>query len=144
MNAGILSVALLLAAATPMAAIAQAGGQTGPGASGEGGGVTLTIDDAVTSATLPLGVASILRLQTNPSTGYGRQVVETVNLKVEEPFEIVRDPATPDGMVGAPETAVLRITPRGKGPASLTLVYKQAWMDGAPDDRRLMLMFVAE
>lgn len=140
MNATILSAALLFAAATPMTAFAQ----TPAEATGETSGATLTVDDAVAPAALPLGVVSMLRLQTNPSTGYGWQVVETANLQVEEPFEIVPDPATPEPMVGAPQTAVIRIIPRGKGPASLTLVYKQPWTDGSPDDRRLTFMFVAE
>lgn len=100
--------------------------------------------DAVTPVVLPLGVTSQLRLETNPSTGYGWQVVETQNLRVDEPFEVARDPATPRDRVGAPETAVIRITPRSKGPASLTLVYKQAWRDTAPDDRTLRFVFLAE
>lgn len=104
----------------------------------------LSVADAVTPTPLTVGTASVLRLETNPSTGYGWQVVETLNLRVDEPFEVVRDPATPAGMVGAPETAVISITPRSKGPASLTLVYKRPWLDAAPDDRTLQFVFLAE
>lgn len=104
----------------------------------------LSAADAVVPASLPVGTTSVLRLESNPSTGYGWQVAETRNLRVDEPFEIVRDPATPQNTVGAPETAVIRITPRGKGPASLTLVYKRPWLDAAPDDRTLHFVFLAE
>ena len=104
----------------------------------------LSVADAVTPTPLTVGTASVLRLETNPSTGYGWQVVETLNLRVDEPFEVVRDPATPEGMVGAPETAVIRITPRSKGPASLTLVYKRPWLDASPEDRTLRFIFLAE
>jgi|GEM_PF-2981943 len=104
----------------------------------------LSAADAVTPTPLTVGTASVLRLETNPSTGYGWQVVETLNLRVDEPFEVVRDPATTQGMVGAPETAVIRITPRGAGPASLVLTYKRPWMPASPDDRTLQFVFLAE
>lgn len=104
----------------------------------------LSVADAVTPTPLTVGTSSVLQLETNPSTGYGWQVAETRNLRVDEPFEIVRDPATAQNTVGAPETAVIRITPRGKGPASLTLVYKRPWVDAAPDDRTLQFVFLAE
>lgn len=104
----------------------------------------LSAANAVSPVALPAGVTSTLRLETNPSTGYAWQVVEVANLRVDEPFEISRDPATPNGMVGAPESAAIRITPRGKGPASLKLVYKQAWRDTTPDDKTLSFVFVVE
>ena len=106
--------------------------------------ITLSAANAVSPVSLPAGVTSVLRLETNPSTGYAWQVVEAANLRVDEPFEVTRDPATPNGMVGAPESAALRITPRGKGPAALKLVYKQAWRDTTPDDRTLSFVFVVE
>lgn len=106
--------------------------------------VALSASDAVSPVSLPVGAASVLRLETNPSTGYGWQVVETVNLKVDEPFETERNPATPDTMVGAPETALIRITPRGVGPASLVLVYKRPWMATSPEDRTIRFVFDAQ
>lgn len=47
-------------------------------------------------------------------------------------------------MVGVPGTAVIRITPRGRGPASLTLVYKRPWMETAADDRVMTFVFDAQ
>lgn len=106
--------------------------------------VALSASDAVRPVSLPVGTTSVLSLETNPSTGYGWQVVETLNLRVDEPFEIVRDPATPQAMVGAPETAVIRITPRGEGPASLVLVYKRSWLPTDAEDRTIRFVFEAE
>lgn len=103
----------------------------------------LTASDAVSPVHLPLDAKSVVRLETNPSTGYGWEVVETVNLKVDEPFEIVRNPETQEPMVGAPETALIRITPRGAGPASLVLVYKRPWMATSPEDRTIRFVFDA-
>lgn len=104
----------------------------------------LSVSDAVRPVSLPIDAKSVIRLEANPSTGYGWQVLETVNLKVDEPIETERSPATPDGMVGAPETALIRITPRGAGPASLVLVYKRPWMPTSPEDRTLRFVFLAE
>lgn len=106
--------------------------------------VALSAADAVSPVSLPVDAKSVLRLETNPSTGYGWQVVETVNLKVDEPFEIERNPATAEPMVGAPETALIRFMPRGVGPASLVLVYKRPWMATSPDDRTIRFVFDAQ
>lgn len=135
----ILPAAAFAALALSAAAAASAPAQDQPSAPA----AVLTAADAVAPVRLAVGETATLRLETNPSTGYGWQVVETRNLRVDEPFEIVRDPATPDGMVGAPETAVIRITPRAKGPASLRLAYVQPWRD-APAERTLYFVFEAE
>ena len=101
-----------------------------------------TAADAVRPLTLPVGVTSTLRLPSNPSTGYAWQVVETVNLHVEEPIAIARA-ASGEPVVGAPGEAVIRITPRGKGPASLTLTYKRPWAEAGADDQTLTFVFDA-
>lgn len=100
--------------------------------------------DAVKPAALPVGATSTLRLESNPSTGYGWQVVETHNLRVDEPFAIEQAPSSGAPMVGVPGTAVIRITPRGKGPASLTLVYKRPWTETTAEDRTLTFVFDAQ
>lgn len=131
----------MLAAAALTLAAAPAGAQDAAPAQEP---VTLSASDAVRPVSLPVDAQSVLRLETNPSTGYGWQVLETINLKVDEPFEIERDPATPQAMVGAPETALIRITPRGTGPASLVLVYKRPWLPTSPEDRTIRFVFEAE
>lgn len=114
------------------------------GAAADPAPIVVSAADAVRPTVLPVGVTSTLRLEANPSTGYGWQVVETRNLRVDEPIAV--EPAASSGapMVGAPGTAVIRITPRGKGAASLTLVYKRPWSETTANDRTLTFVFDAQ
>ncbi|GLK76568.1 inhibitor of cysteine peptidase [Methylopila jiangsuensis] len=105
-------------------------------------GVALSEAEAGRTIRLPAGVTSTLRLKTNPSTGYGWEVAQARNLAVKRPFGTVRNSRTSPGLVGAPETALIAITPRVKGPASLRLVYKRPWEKTV--DRTLDFAFVAE
>ncbi|MFD1332789.1 protease inhibitor I42 family protein [Methylopila musalis] len=128
------------AVAVALAAIGGAGATERTGA--RHAGVALTEAEAGRTIRLPVGVASTVRLRTNPSTGYGWELAAARNLAVKRPFRTARDSKTPAGMVGAPETAVIVVTPRAVGPASLTLVYKRPWE--TPVERRLDFAFVAE
>lgn len=118
-----------LAVAMSAAPVAHAQAQEAPDAAP----VVLSATDAVTPVRLTAGATATLRLESNPSTGYGWQLVEAVNLDVEQPFEIVSSAAASQSVpvVGAPGTAVIRITPLAKGPASLTLTYAQPWSGGS-------------
>lgn len=106
--------------------------------------VELSDSDAVRPVILAAGRPVVLTLESNPSTGYAWEVVETINLRVEEPIEVVPAPSTGRPLVGAPGTAVIRLTPRGKGPASLKLIYKRPWVDASPEDRTLSFVFRVE
>ncbi|WEK41333.1 MAG: protease inhibitor I42 family protein [Candidatus Brevundimonas colombiensis] len=137
----IMTNTLLLAA---VVAALSAGAPVHAGAAADPAPVVLSEADAVKPAVLPVGATSTLRLESNPSTGFGWQVLEARNLRVEEPFAIEQAPASGVPIVGAPGTAVIRITPRGKGSASLALVYKQPWMETTSDDRVMHFVFDAQ
>lgn len=114
------------------------------GAANDPAPVVLSAADAAKPTILPVGATSTLRLESNPSTGYGWHVVETRNLRVDEPITVEQAPSSAAPMVGVPGTAVIHITPRGKGPAFLTLVYKRPWMETAADDRVMNFVFEAQ
>lgn len=115
-----------------------------PAAHGQDAETILSEANAIAPIVLAVGETAILRLQSNPSTGYGWQVVETLNLRVEEPFEVVRGPAAGEPVVGAPGTALIRISARTKGPAALRLIYTQPWRAPEASDPTLYFVFTAE
>lgn len=129
------TIRLLFIAALAFTGIGAAIADTSPG-------VTLSEADAQSQQQLPVGVTSTIRIATNPSTGCDWEISSADNLTIAHPIAIEPDPATPAGVVGAPEIAVIRITPVHPGPASLTLVYEQPWVKQAL--KTLSYQFVAK
>nr|WP_314437837.1 protease inhibitor I42 family protein [uncultured Brevundimonas sp.] len=129
---------------TAVVAILSVGATAHAGVTSDPAPVVISAADAAKPAILPVGATSTLRLESNPSTGYGWQVVETRNLRVDEPITVEQTPSSGAPMVGVPGTAVIRITPREKGAASLTLVYKRPWMETTADDRVMHFVFDAQ
>jgi C1A family cysteine protease/predicted secreted protein len=77
------------------------------------------------------GQVLVLKLESNPSTGYGWQVqgLDKRMLRQVDVDEWVPD--TP-GMLGGSGTQVLRFAGVGKGQANLKLVYARSWETAAP------------
>ncbi len=77
------------------------------------------------------GQVLVLKLRSNPSTGYGWQVqgLDGRILRQLDSDEWVPDE---EGKLGGPGTQVLRFAGMGKGPATLNLVYARSWEDAAP------------
>lgn len=76
---------------------------------------------------LPPHTSFEIRLEANPSTGYGWEVVSAQNVTVKLPITVEKNPEVTRPMVGAPGTAVIRATSGRPGRASITVVYRRPW-----------------
>ena len=80
------------------------------------------------------GEVLVLKLQSNPSTGYGWQV-QGLNQQILRQVGAAEWLPEVSGKLGAPGTQVLRFAAVGKGQARLDLVYARPWEKGAPAAR---------
>ncbi len=89
------------------------------------------------SAQVPAGSVYELRLEANPSTGYGW------TLAFDEPLEVTSDFETQSDLCGAPGTQVIKVTCRESGQFVLTAEYKRPWENCDPlDAKKLTIRFV--
>lgn len=86
----------------------------------------------------------VIRLESNPSTGYAWRVLRQVNVTVAQPIRTKRAPSTPAGLVGAPEIASIQVTPLRRGNASLVLAYGPAYDQKAKPEQTLRFHFSAK
>jgi inhibitor of cysteine peptidase len=88
--------------------------------------LTISDKDNRTNVDLTTGQTLIVRLPSNPSTGYAWVVNgDPAPLKLTKSFS-VRSKGT-SGMVGAPRTAVLEFNAASSGVTTLTLLYRRSW-----------------
>ena len=105
--------------------------------------VTASLTDSGGEASLLPGQPLVVRLPSNPSTGYGWSytVVGDDVLRLESVSG-----ATPsaDGMVGVPGETVWSFRARGKGIAELNYVYARSWEKHAPPAKTFRLTVVVQ
>ena len=88
--------------------------------------LTISDKDNRTNVDLTTGQTLIVRLPSNPSTGYAWVVNgDPAPLKLTKSIS-VRSQGT-SGMVGAPRTAVLEFSAASSGVTTLTLLYRRSW-----------------
>ena len=90
---------------------------------------TLTYDDNNSSVTLNKGAFLLLRLDSNPSTGFGWEI----NASAAPVLEQVGDSqyeAPETGAIGASGTELFRFKAADTGTATLKLLYRQPWAEG--------------
>lgn len=88
--------------------------------------VVLTEQDNGKDIDLTVGGILVVKLPSNPSTGYNWTVVgEPSPLKLQKTS--FRKGTTKSTSVGAPGTAILQLSASSSGMATLTLVYRRSW-----------------
>lgn len=93
--------------------------------------VVLTEQDNGKDIDLTIGGALIVKLPSNPSTGYNWAVVgEPSPLKLQK--ATFRKGKTKDNAVGASGTAIFQLSASSSGMATLTLVYRRSWEYNVP------------
>jgi len=91
---------------------------------------TLTEQDNGRDVDLNTGEALIVRLPSNPSTGYNWTVAgEPAPLKLQKS---TFQKKTANGKVGASGMSMFRLTAGSSGIANLTLVYRRSWEYNTP------------
>ncbi|MEU8899564.1 protease inhibitor I42 family protein [Nocardia sp. NPDC048505] len=105
------------------------------------GTMTVTEADNGQERTLKAGQRVALRLPSNPSTGYGWQVVEVDDNVVEQvgDREYVSDQPV---MPGTPGTEVWTFAGRAAGVTQLRMEYKRPWEQGVEPAKTFSLVLV--
>lgn len=118
----VITIAALLALAMPIAA--QESNSTAPKSASRV--VTVIDQDNGKDIDLPQGGILLVKLDSNPSTGYSWAVAgNSAPLKLEK--TTVRKGNQSDHMAGAPGTQELRFSGISAGVALLTLEYRRPW-----------------
>lgn len=100
--------------------------------------VVLTEQDNGKDIDLTIGGALIVKLPSNPSTGYGWTVVgEPSPLKLQKTS--FRKGKTKDNAVGASGTAIFQLSANASGMTTLTLVYRRSWEYNVPPIRTFVV-----
>jgi inhibitor of cysteine peptidase len=86
---------------------------------------------------LERGDVLVVRLPSNPSTGYGWAVCSGAGRVLRAAGRAYVPPQT--GLVGAPGTAVLRFRAAAAGKSVLRLTYRRSWEQSAPPARTFVL-----
>ena len=95
-----------------------------------------TMSNEIT-ATVPVGQTYELRLESNPSTGYGWSIL------FEEPLQVTSDFETKSDLCGAPGIQSIKVTSKEGGTFVLTAEYKRPWENCDPlDVKKLRITFV--
>lgn len=93
--------------------------------------VVLTEQDNGRDVDLSVGTDLLVKLPSNPSTGYNWSIAgDPSPLKLEKAS--FRKSTTKAKVVGASGTAVFRLTANSSGLATLTLVYRRSWEYNIP------------
>ena len=87
---------------------------------------TITEQDNGKDIDLTTGEALMVKLPSNPSTGYSWSVVGDPAPLMLEKSSHVKSPKS-SGAVGAPRMTVLRFSAGAAGMSTLTLVYRRPW-----------------
>ena len=103
--------------------------------------VTASLSDSGGVATLIPEQPLVIRLQTNPSTGYGWTYTVTGD-EVLRLDTVTGEAPAPNGMVGVPGDQVWSFHAQGSGRAVLTYVYKRAWEKNEPPAKTFTLTVV--
>jgi len=110
------------------------------GCGSSGGDVVVTDADAGEAVTLGPGQNLVVRLESNPSTGYSWEAVEVPR--------VLKGPAAPtheqdsegEGVVGAAGTDVFTFTAsEGTGEGTLVLAYRRPWEENVPAEEEFVL-----
>lgn len=100
---------------------------------GRGGGdeVILDMEDSGSEVTLSSGQILVIRLDSNPSTGYGwgRTDADSTVLVQDEDAEF-KEGASGQGLVGASGVETLRFKAAQAGETTLELGYRRPWEKG--------------
>ena len=93
--------------------------------------VTLSDKDNHGTVDLTTGELLIVKLPSNPSTGYAWTVNgDPAHLKLIKHFDLRSTEGS--GMVGAPQTSVFELKATSAGAATLTLLYRRSWEYNVP------------
>lgn len=105
--------------------------------------VTASLSDAGGEAALLPGQPLVVRLPSNPSTGYSwsYKVVGDDVLRLDSVSGVT---AQADGKVGAPGETVWSFRAQGKGIAQLSYVYTRAWEKNATPAKTFSLTVVVQ
>ena len=105
------------------------------GCNGWGLIIWLDADDNGSTLSIPVGGKIVVRLASNPTTGYDWELVELDTTVVEDTaVTYVPDPVPP-GLVGSGGTAVWQFTAVGEGETALRLEYRRPFEPEAdPED----------
>ena len=105
--------------------------------------VTASLSDAGGEAALLPGQPLVVRLPSNPSTGYSwtYKVVGDDVLRLDSVSGVT---AAKDGMAGAPGETVWSFRAQGKGIAQLSYVYTRAWEKNATPAKTFNLTVVVQ
>lgn len=100
--------------------------------------VTASLSDSGGTASLVPYQPLVVRLPTNPSTGYGWRYTVTGDDVLRLDTVSGESPA-PNGMVGVPGEQVWSFRAQGAGRAVLTYVYERAWEKNTPPAKTFTL-----
>jgi inhibitor of cysteine peptidase len=89
------------------------------------GEITLGAQDNGSAVELAVGQALVIRLESNPTTGYSWQVAEIDGAVLKQVGEAAFEAQS--DLLGAPGAETLRFEASGSGQATLKLVYHRPW-----------------
>ena len=100
--------------------------------------VTVTGEDNGKDVDLATGVSLIVKLKSNPSTGYSWTVSgDPSPLRLEKSSYVKSSPSSKT--VGASGMQVLRLSANSSGVATLTVIYRRSWEYNMPPARTFSL-----
>ena len=125
----VLVVALLAALALALA-----------GCDSSGGDAVVTDADAGETVTLDVGQDLVVRLESNPSTGYSWEAIE-IPAVLEGPSAPTHEQdSEAEGVVGAAGTDVFTFTAsEDAGDGTLVLAYRRPWEENVPAEEEFVL-----
>jgi inhibitor of cysteine peptidase len=98
---------------------------------GKSSDIVITGDQNNSTQTVQKGDVIAIQLSANPSTGYGWEVENLDSAIIEQVGEVEYQQEKSDQpIVGAPETAVIRLKAVGSGETAVKLIYHRSWETG--------------
>jgi inhibitor of cysteine peptidase len=110
------------------------------GCGSRGGDVVVTDADAGEAVTLDSGQNLVVRLESNPSTGYSWEAIEVPGVLEGEATPTHEQTSETEGVVGAAGTDVFTFTAsEDAGEGTLVLEYRRPWEEDVPADEEFVL-----